>query len=655
MPEKSKVETYHDAFVPLMSFVHNGRTFDKDHVFTQAELLEVTPENIMRYVKIKVYDNENARPDIDPPLNYRANTIKFWKKAWSYFMVNKNMQWNEISRVGNPTKCVPLNELIKYMIGMETARLGRPSQARRALKRQEWEQVMEIVEQIDNKEIALWLSCFLAVQFSMIARVDDTAKWRSPDLKTFEDREDYGVCIRLPWSKNVREDRDAPLQVLFGAMDARHCTLSHMAAWLEFHFEKNPEENEFLLGVEGSAGAKEIKRSASHQLKVILNGELFEAMEDGLTGTHSNRKFSVNIARGNGCSKDDTDHRGRWKSDKRQQDTYADTTIPHVDAKVAAALCKGGPVVYLVKEESGVTDQWILDYVVPNLLQRQELEAKHRIPRQVCVVLGRALLWKIFSEGAQYLPQSIVSRVRTAYNDIGDRCTLEAGDNPVRKAPIGVTGADAELVVEELLNLAPEGGDPPANSNQDPRVRRSLEGQETRILSSQVVHLRREFADFRAEGARRDQQVMYRLTQINRNVQRVAAAPGRRRVVGEDESNADASGTGRPVRLGATLSNRPKSLHDLWAEYSTGLCGRKAAQHFTPNERGRVKSVYNFRNNFWKKCKELILAGEMTPQLAVDRFYAAYGQNTSVTNILRRCRRDRINNTWPQVLQVLNP
>ena len=44
MPEKSKVETYRDALVPLMSFVHNGRTFDKDRVFTQLELLEVTQD-----------------------------------------------------------------------------------------------------------------------------------------------------------------------------------------------------------------------------------------------------------------------------------------------------------------------------------------------------------------------------------------------------------------------------------------------------------------------------------------------------------------------------------------------------------------------------------------------------------------------------------
>ena len=84
------------------------------------------------------------------------------------------------------------------------------------------------------------------------------------------------------------------------------------------------------------------------------------------------------MAMGNGCSKDDTDHRGWWNGDRRQQDKYADTTIPYVDAKVAAALCKGEPATYFLKEESRITDQWVLDYVVPNLSQM--------IPRAAAIV-----------------------------------------------------------------------------------------------------------------------------------------------------------------------------------------------------------------------------------------------------------------------------
>lgn len=84
--------------------------------------------------------------------------------------------------------------------------------------------------------------------------------------------------------------------------------------------------------------------------------------------------------------KDDTDYRGRWKNTRRQHETYADTSLAYVDAKVAAALCKGGVIAYLVDPGSGITDEWILQHVVPNLM-------RHGIELQVCKVLGRAMLW----------------------------------------------------------------------------------------------------------------------------------------------------------------------------------------------------------------------------------------------------------------------
>ena len=159
----------------------------------------------------------------------------------------------------------------------------------------------------------------------------------------------------------------------------------------------------------------------------------------------------MTLARGAGCSKDHVDHRGRWKHRKHQQDTYADTTIPYVDAKVAAALCKGGPVDYVVKKESGITDQWILDYVVPNM-KAATWEGNPMVPTQACIVLGRALLWKIFhTSGEKGVNPDIRTRVMSAYADLGDRDTLEEGENPVRKIPLGVTGVDAELIIDELM------------------------------------------------------------------------------------------------------------------------------------------------------------------------------------------------------------
>ncbi|KAL9186556.1 hypothetical protein ACHAXT_005794 [Thalassiosira profunda] len=361
--------------------------------------------------------------------------------------------------------------------------------------------------------------------------------------------------------------------------------------------------------------------------------------------TQALRKFGVNVARGNGCSKDDTDTRARWKGSGRQQDAYADTTIPWRG--------KGGPVGYVVKEESGIDDTWVLDYVASAM--------KEHVPRQVAIVLGRALLWKIFhEESGEHVPFQIRSRVLDTYRDLRDRNSLADGTNPVAKVPLGIAGIDAEVIIEEIMGVGDEPGDGGGNGGggggggnpqaQDFRVVRGMERQEVRLLQSQVMHLRRELADTRAESERRDVQLKHNLTRLNRNVARLAATPGRRRVGGGGAGGAGGgAGRGGPAaagvgeeageegqpgqpagRLVASLSSRPRSLHALWQEYEFGGPGRKAAKDFDPHERGAVKSVYSFRLSFWDKCGEMVRSG-MTADVACDTIYQAYGQNTSVT------------------------
>lgn len=639
---QSKVELYRRRLRPLMEHVH-GRTFAEDHVFTQDELLAVTPENMVAYIKIQVYDNEDADPDIDPPVHFRSNTVKFWKKAWSYFMVNRSMPWNEVARVGNPTRSHNILTLIRSMKRMEVQRRGKPSQARRAFVAAEYENAIEYFTHNSDKEVGIWLAAYFSTQLNLIARLDDTAKFRLPELQPYHQFPNYGVTGRLCWSKAVMEERDAPRQLLVGAQDWRYCVLSNMAQWLEYHFTLNPEPNEYVFGIAGMDDPISIKGSASYHLRQLLRGNDFIHLVEGITGSHSLRKLGVNIARGNGCNKDDTDTRARWKGAARQQDTYADTTIPFVDAKVAAALCKGGPVAYVVKTDSGIDDTWVLDYVTPAM--------KDHVPRQVAIVLGRALLWKVFhDESGAYVPAQIRERVLAAYRDLGDRNSLAAGSNPVSKVPLGITGLDAEVIIDEIMVPGDGNGDDANPQARDYRVSRGMERQEVRLLQSQVLHLRRELADMRAESERRDVQMKHTLTRLNRNVARLVATPGRRHVDGGrggDTTSRPGEPAGRTIV--ASLVARPSTLHDLWQEYEFGGAGRKAAKYFNASERGAVKSVYSFRLVFWQKCSEMIRSG-MTADVACDRIYKAYGENTSVTTILRNMKRDK-RNGWPPLLE----
>ena len=288
---------------------------------------------------------------------------------------------------------------------------------------------------------------------------------------------------------------------------------------------------------------------------------------------------------------------------------------------------------FTLKEGSGVTDQWILEYVVPHTLASN-------VPKQACVVLGRALLWKVFHEsGEQGVPAQIRNRVVNAYNAIGSHGGLEQNENPVKKVPIGVAGVDAELIIEEIFETS--------EGNADNRVRTGMERQEVRLLSSQVMHLRREIADVQTEQERRHKLVRTQLSRINNNVSRVAAQPGRRRV--GDGRGSSVGGTGMngvpQRRLVASLMSRPKTLHDLWAEWKFGTSGRKPASSFNLSERGKVKSMFSMRKPFWEKVAEMVRSG-LTSQQAFNEIYRAYGESTSVTKILRQIKADRRSGQW---------
>ena len=121
--------------------------------------------------------------------------------------------------------------------------------------------------------------------------------------------------------------------------------------WIEFSIGAYEVDQEFVFNFRGLDDPVRIKESADLLLKKVLASKEFEEVEIvlGNKGTHSMRKFSVSFPRLNGFGKDETDLRAIWKGKGRKQDTYVDSTLPYPDAKVCAALCKGGPGHYRIK------------------------------------------------------------------------------------------------------------------------------------------------------------------------------------------------------------------------------------------------------------------------------------------------------------------
>ena len=359
----------------------------------------------------------------------------------------------------------------------------------------------------------------------------------------------------------------------------------------------------------------------------------------------------MNIARGNGCTRDDCDHRGRWKGSDRQQDTYSDTTIPYVDAKTAAALCRGGAIAYLPRSNSGITDEWLIEHAVPSMY------ASASVPRQACLVFGRALVWKVFEATTKpgkchLVPSQISNRVIAALNDLGERNHLPSGTNPIERENLGVSGLDAELHVFEVSNLNGTTNEPASTeaSRGPVRLEQGVQDASVRFMASEIQRLRREVQDARDEAARRDLRNQAQMRNLGKSYSRLASRPATRAVT---TNEVEDGGTVLPPSeaLVPELSSRPKLLHDLWQEWLVGTTGKKAAKDFTSVERGRVKSKYSFRKGFWDKVDELVQAGH-TSDVACDMLYAQYGQSTSVTNVLRAMHADNKSGQWPDALVV---
>jgi hypothetical protein len=70
-----------------------------------------------------------------------------------------------------------------------------------------------------------------------------------------------------------------------------------------------------------------------------------------------------------------------------------------------------------------------------------------RFSDEVALVLGKALLWLVFSEENSYVPGEVSERIHNAYSVI---CQLLENVNPIEKLLMVVTGNDAEVYFNEV-------------------------------------------------------------------------------------------------------------------------------------------------------------------------------------------------------------
>ena len=105
----------------------------------------------------------------------------------------------------------------------------------------------------------------------------------------------------------------------------------------------------------------------------------------GLLGAHSVRKFGATRVRRCRATRDDCDICGRWKQKRSVGEVYDDVELPWSNTKLATYLCIGGPRKYKIRKESSTNDNFILNYIMKDVVECYDKGA--------CIVLGTALIF----------------------------------------------------------------------------------------------------------------------------------------------------------------------------------------------------------------------------------------------------------------------
>ena len=221
--EEENDANYKSTLIHFMNW-RDEAAYERDHEFTQEELGGITADEIASWFNQRAYGTDTPGRN-DRPIHMRSNSLLYLKKALSWFMPNRHHQWNELTNVGNPTRSRAVNDMIKRVKKFEARRQGAPSKARRPLKEAEFRTLISTLRESDDFYVKYGITALLAFQFHMIGRVDCCSKWLSENLQPHDAHPDKAAKVKLSWSKNVREERDAPWQHVFGSMDWVFCVL----------------------------------------------------------------------------------------------------------------------------------------------------------------------------------------------------------------------------------------------------------------------------------------------------------------------------------------------------------------------------------------------------------------------------------------------
>jgi len=139
---RSSRNDYKRTLIHLMNYTHNTE-YSRDHVFSNAELRQLTPFMILRWFNVKAYGTPVPPHDANP-IYARASSIEYYKKAILFFIPDKHSAWNSAQNEGNPTRSPLIHDFIRILKRKEVRGHGAESRTARAITEFEYKNTMGI-------------------------------------------------------------------------------------------------------------------------------------------------------------------------------------------------------------------------------------------------------------------------------------------------------------------------------------------------------------------------------------------------------------------------------------------------------------------------------------------------------------------------------
>ena len=166
---------------------------------------------------------------------------------------------------------------------------------------------------------------------------------------------------------------------MLGAQDSSLCTILNFGMCLEEFLRRNPGAKYLFTKDMDDEAPERLKTNHRNNVDhhVFENDEFMsmalESDEHQSLGAHSFLKGAADKARKAGALPDEIKIQGRWKPlGKRVVFRCIDVTQVHIDAKVVAMLCPGGPIKYKLKASLAdlITNDSLFTKCVPHIRRR---------------------------------------------------------------------------------------------------------------------------------------------------------------------------------------------------------------------------------------------------------------------------------------------